>query len=190
MHDSQRGGDWDAVVIQDQSQRPSFGAGYVYNNILPDAKTIVDAIRETNPCTRPVWFLTWGKRDGDTHNCNNGATALCTFDGVQDQLTQAYTTIAYVTQQASVAPAGEAWRLYGNRASLFAGDGSHASSSGTYLTALTMVETIWPDVSVVGNSYQPVGDAATLQSLAHQAVESRTWSWPEAGPSPCEACLP
>ena len=24
-----RGGDWDAVVIQDQSQRPSFGASYV-----------------------------------------------------------------------------------------------------------------------------------------------------------------
>ena len=27
--DTIRGGDWDAVVIQDQSQRPSFGAGYV-----------------------------------------------------------------------------------------------------------------------------------------------------------------
>merc|ERR1711945_89478 len=47
--DTIRGGDWDAVVIQDQSQRPSFGAGYVFYNILPDADMIVDAIRETNP---------------------------------------------------------------------------------------------------------------------------------------------
>ena len=39
----------------------------------------------------------------------------------------------------------------GPRNSLFAGDGSHASSSGTYLTALTMLETIWPGVSGVGN---------------------------------------
>merc|ERR1712168_891379 len=35
--DTIRGGDWDAVIIQDQSQRPSFGAGYVFYNILPDA---------------------------------------------------------------------------------------------------------------------------------------------------------
>merc|ERR1712227_1045374 len=184
-----RGGDWDAVVIQDQSQRPSFGANYVYANIIPDADAIVDAIRETNPCTMPVYYLTWGKRDGDSQNCGHHEV-FCSFEGIQDQLTQAYTTMAYVTQPASVAPAGEAWRNYGNRNSLFAGDGSHASSSGTYLTACTMLETIWPDVSCVGNSYRPVGDASALQDLAHQTVTSRVWSWPEAGPRPCEGCLP
>merc|ERR1711894_812322 len=30
-----RSGDWDAVVLQDQSQRPSFGPQYVYSYILP-----------------------------------------------------------------------------------------------------------------------------------------------------------
>jgi len=184
-----RGGDWDAVVIQDQSQRPSFGSNYVYANIIPDADAIVDAIRETNPCTMPVYYLTWGKRDGDSQNCGHHEV-FCSFEGIQDQLTQAYTTMAYVTQPASVAPAGEAWRNYGNRNSLFAGDGSHASSSGTYLTACTMLETIWPGVSCVGNSYRPVGDASALQDLAHQTVTSRVWSWPEAGPRPCEGCLP
>ena len=77
------GGDWDVVVIQDQSQRPSFGPGYVYHQILPDVIAIEEAIRSTNPCTLPLFFMTWGKRDGDTGNCNNGATALCTFEGVQ-----------------------------------------------------------------------------------------------------------
>ena len=161
----------------------------MFNNILPDADAIVDAIRETNPCTRPVYYLTWGKRDGDRQNCNNG-NYFCSFEGIQDQLTEAYTTMAYVTQPASVAPAGEAWRNYTNRDSLFAGDGSHPSKSGKYLTACTMLETIWPGVSCVGNSYQPVSDAAALQTLAHDTVTSRTWSWPEAGPRPCEACLP
>ena len=161
----------------------------VYANIIPDADAIVDAIRETNPCTMPVYYLTWGKRDGDSQNCGHHEV-FCSFEGIQDQLTQAYTTMAYVTQPASVAPAGEAWRNYGNRNSLFAGDGSHASSSGTYLTACTMLETIWPGVSCVGNSYRPVGDASALQDLAHQTVTSRVWSWPEAGPRPCEGCLP
>ena len=53
-----------------------------------------------------------------------------------------------------------------------------------------MLETLWPDVSCVGNSYQPVGDAAALQDQAHQTVISKEWSWPEAGPRPCAECLP
>merc|ERR1712158_32250 len=40
-----KNGDWDAVVLQDQSQRPSFGSGYVYNNILPDVRILVQAMR-------------------------------------------------------------------------------------------------------------------------------------------------
>ena len=54
----------------------------------------------------------------------------------QEQLTNAYTTFAYVSQPAKVAPAGEAWLAYSNRNALFAGDGSHATSMGTYLTAV------------------------------------------------------
>merc|ERR1712173_287331 len=97
---------WDAVVLQDQSQRPSFGAQYVYNYILPDVLTLVQTMKETNVCTLPVFFQTWGKRDGDTHNCSPAPyDALCTYDGVQDQLTQAYNTMAYVSQPAKVAPA-------------------------------------------------------------------------------------
>ena len=43
-----KNGDWDAVVLQDQSQRPSFGAQYVYNYILPDVLTLVQTMKETN----------------------------------------------------------------------------------------------------------------------------------------------
>jgi len=180
-------GDWDVVVIQDQSQRPSFPEGYVYNYIIPEAKTIVDTIRAKNPCTVPVFFLTWGKRDGDSQNCNNG-NYFCTFEGIQDRLTESYTTFAYLNQPARVAPAGEAWRNYPNRGALFTGDGSHPSAQGTYLTACTMLETIW-GVPCTGNSYQPVGDAAALQSLASKTMQDRAWAWPGAGGPPCAACL-
>ena len=81
--DTIRNGDWDVVVIQDQSQRPSFGPSYVYKYVLPDVIAIEEAIRSTNPCTLPLFFMTWGKRDGDKRNCKNGATSLCTFEGVQ-----------------------------------------------------------------------------------------------------------
>ena len=53
-------------------------------------------------------------------------------------MTNAYSTFAYVSQPAKVAPAGEAWAAYGNRNALFSGDGSHATAMGTYLTAVGM----------------------------------------------------
>ena len=108
-----KNGDWDAVVLQDQSQRPSFGAQYVYNYIIPDVMTLVQTMRETNSCTLPVFFQTWGKRDGDTQNCSPAPyDGLCTFEGVQDQLTQAYNTMAYVSQPAKGRLSAQKWMFF------------------------------------------------------------------------------
>merc|ERR1719430_525648 len=183
-----RSGDWDAVVMQDQSQRPSFGPQFVFHNIVPDTITLVKTIRETNPCTVPIFFQTWGKRDGDTNNCANGATFLCTYEGVQDQLTQSYSTFAYVNQPAKVAPAGEAWRTYSNRNSLFSGDGSHPSPSGTFLTACTIFEQIW-GVPCSKSNYSNVGDAAALKAQSTKTVNQEQWSWPGDSGAPCSQCL-
>merc|ERR1712038_786484 len=191
-----KNGDWDAVVLQDQSQRPSFGAWYAYREIIPDVMTLTETMREANVCTLPVFFQTWGKRDGDTQNCNPGEYPdLCTFEGVQDQLTEAYTTMAYVSQPSKVAPAGEAWRTYANRNSLFANDGSHATCSGTFLAACTIFQQIW-GVPCSASTYSPVGDAAALKEQADAIVAAgadvgtaaEPWSWPNNGP-PCPGCL-
>ena len=158
-----KNGDWDAVVLQDQSQRPSFGASYVYSNIIPDVLTLVQTMRETNVCTLPVFFQTWGKRDGDTQNCSPAPwDALCTFDGVQDQLTEAYSTMAYVSQPSKVAPAGEAWRTYANRNSLFANDGSHATCSGTFLAACTIFQVTRSRFSIIFLSLSKSGGFPAL----------------------------
>ena len=54
------------------------------------------------------------------------------------------------------------------------GDGSHPSASGSYLTACTMLETIY-GVSCVGNTYKPVANAAELQQVcvADRVILSR-----------------
>merc|ERR1712217_871592 len=132
-------------------------------------------MKETNVCTLPVFFQTWGKRDGDTGNCSPAPyDALCTFDGVQDQLTQAYNTMAYVSQPAKVAPVGEAWRTYSNRNSLFAGDGSHASSKGWFLAACVMFEQIW-GLPASASTYTE-GDDLKAQATAI-VNDGRQWSW-------------
>ena len=69
---------------------------------------------------------------------------------------------------------------------IIAGDGSHHSATGTYLTGCTMLETIW-GVPCTGNSYQPV--AAVLQAVASQVVQARNWSWPRTGGPPVHTAL-
>ena len=74
--------DWDFVVLQEQSQLPSFGDGQVASQVYPYAEILVDSIRSNYECSEPVFFMTWGKRDGDQQNCA-GFPALCTFEGIQ-----------------------------------------------------------------------------------------------------------
>jgi len=170
-------GDWDAVVLQDQSQRPSFGPGYVQQYILPDARLLAEATREANPCATPVFYQTWGKRDGDSHNCRDG-NYFCSFDGIQDQLTAAYNSMAAASPPAVVAPAGEAWRAWRNTPELFVADGSHPHLLGTYLTACTIFQAIY-EVPCTSSSHRPYAKSADLQTTAVQVWESQNWSYPQ-----------
>ena len=180
-------GDWDVVVIQGQSQEPSFSPASIYYNQLQSTLTIVETIRKSNPCILPVFYQTWGRLNGDTSNCPN-YSKVCAFDGMQDRLTESYNTFAYVNQPAKVSPGGEAFRLISNRGYLYSADESHPSIAGSYLVACTFLETIWGK-SCVGNSYKPVAGADLLQVVAHQAVMSRNWAWPQSGGPPCPACI-
>lgn len=97
------GGDWDVVVLQGQSQRSSFGSGYVNHYIVPETVILGNAIKATNPCIMPLFYQTWGKRDGDSQNCGNHEL-FCSYEGIQDQLTQSYNT--YVRQPAGQGGSG------------------------------------------------------------------------------------
>jgi len=173
--------DWDVVVLQGQSQRSSFGSGYVNYYIVPETVVLGNAIKATNPCTVPLFYQTWGKRDGDSQNCGNH-DLFCSYEGIQDQLTQSYNTYAYVNQPAKVAPVGEAWRTYSDRNSLFSGDGSHASSKGWFLAACVMFEQIW-GVPASTSTYTE-GDDLKAQATAI-VNDGRQWSWPGNSGPPC-----
>ena len=140
---------------------------------------LVNAIRAKDPCTIPVFYQTWGRLNGDSQFCGQ-LPEVCTYAGMQDRLTDSYSTFASTNQPASVAPVGEAFRDFSeSRQSLYSGDGSHPSREGSYLAACTMLQTIW-GVSCVGNSYKPVSGADNLQAVAHQAVDGSSWDWPQA----------
>jgi len=65
-----RSRDWDYIVIQCQSQEPSFHDGQVASDVLPYTKILCDSIRANSACTIPLFFMTWGRKNGDASNCD------------------------------------------------------------------------------------------------------------------------
>jgi hypothetical protein len=174
--------DWDFVVIQEQSQRPSFPPAQVASDVYPYADVLVDSIKSNYECTEPVFFMTWGRRDGDQQNCQF-YTPLCTFEGMNARLRQSYTEMA-ANNDATVAPCGAAWQqlkfenpTFWN--GLYNSDGSHPSAWGTYLNACIFYATMFRESPVGLNYYASIGqaDAEVLQQLAEDMVIDSLDNW-------------
>lgn len=129
-------GGWDYVVLQEQSQRPSFPPAQVAVEVYPYAARLNDTIEKYNPCGQTVFFMTWGRKNGDAANCPN-YTPLCTYEGMQQRLRESYLEMS-ADNQAVCAPVGAAWRwLRAEYPSieLYVADESHPSYAGSYLAA-------------------------------------------------------
>lgn len=173
-------GDWDNVVLQEQSQLPSFPPSQVASECLPYAAALVDSIRAHSPCAEPVFYMTWGRQNGDAQNCASWPP-VCTYEGMQHQLRQSYLQMAE-DNSAECAPAGMAWkrvRAEYPAINLYSSDGSHPSAAGTYLVACTMYSTFFRS-STVGATYTSSLDAATaltLQQVASSVVLDSLDTW-------------
>ena len=129
-----RGGRWDVVVLQEQSQLPSFAKEQRSRNMIPHARTLVAEVRKAGAV--PVFFQTWGRRDGDLKNAK--AFPEDTFEKMQARLVAGYREAAAEAGGVLVVPVGEAWAKEmkaGTGRRLFAKDGSHPSAAGVELSA-------------------------------------------------------
>ncbi|MBI1248532.1 hypothetical protein GC197_11920 [bacterium] len=123
-------GNWDIVVLQEQSQIPSFPAVERAELMDPAAKKLVDQIRDAGAI--PVFFQTWGRRDGDLVNGPNDS-----YDKMQARLLEGYQHASEVAGNVFVVPVGQAWAKFDqkNRPDLYGKDGSHPSEQGINLGA-------------------------------------------------------
>ena len=131
-------GGWDYVVLQDQSQRPSFSPASVSVNSLPYAKQLSDTIYKYSPCGEPLFYMTWGRKNGDASNCAS-YPPVCTYAGMQARLRSSYLIMGQ-ENSAPVSPVGAVWRdfLQNNpTVELYNADESHPSLNGSYLAACT-----------------------------------------------------
>ena len=172
---------WDYVVLQAQSQEPSFSPNQVANDVYPYAQILMDSIESNSICTEPIFFMTWGRKYGDQQNCQF-YPPICTYAGMQQRLRESYLDMT-LTHEASCAPVGMAWKesiSQDSTLNLFSPDNSHPSIYGSYLAACIFYATIFKK-SPIGSTYIPSGiDTSTaffLQDIASYTVLDSLATW-------------
>jgi lysophospholipase L1-like esterase len=153
-----RDGQYDAVVLQEQSTLPVKNATRMHENV----RLFDEAIRAAG--TKTVLYMTWARRHAPE---------------TQAAITDAYTAIGRELA-ATVVPAGTAWqhlRRRHDQPDLYDKDGSHPSPAGSYLAACVFLAALFR-VSPVGIDDEAAGlspeDRARLQSAAWHVCKSTT----------------
>ena len=159
-------GNWDFVVLQAQSQEPAFPDEQVATETFPFAQKLDSLIELASPCAETAFFLTWGRKNGDASNCPI-YPPICTFEGMQDKLSERYMQMAALCGGMLV-PVGEAWRkmrLQYPAEELYSSDGSHPALSGSYLASLVFYHSLFRKVALP-NVYRPASiPAATAENI-------------------------
>ena len=167
---------WDYVVLQAQSQEPSFPYGQVNTQTLPYAVQLADSAQAISTCSQALFFMTWGRQNGDSQ-----WDSINTFDKMNARLRLAYLRFAD-SSNASVSPVGVAWKYIRDNhpeINLYSGDGSHPSYSGSYLAACTFYASIFHS-SPVGSIFTgslTADDALALQQAASICVLDSMETW-------------
>lgn len=167
---------WDFVVIQGQSQEPSFPTSQVNTTTLPPAVQLADSVYHNRYCSQAMYFMTWGRQNGDPQ-----WDSINTFNKMNLRLRNAYVRFAD-SAQSCVAPVGVAWKYVRDNhpaINLYSADGSHPSPEGTYLAACTFYASVFRK-SPVGAAYtfglDPVV-AGQLQNAAAISVLDSLQTW-------------
>ena len=179
-------GGWDFVVLQEQSQLPAFPMDSVELYVFPFAQQLVDSIYAHNPCAEPMFYMTWGRKNGDTEF---GYPPMDTYEGMDSLLYARYMQMG-ADNDASVCPVGRVWhylRDHHAEIELYMMDESHPSLAGSYAAACAFYTMIFgrnPD-DISYDAGLDENDVQAIRSAVHEVVYDSLWKWrrplPQAG---------
>ena len=178
---------WDIVVLQEQSQVPSFPPAQVATDCYPYARVLDSMVDENDSCIETMFMMTWGRKNGDAMNCPT-YPVVCTYGGMQGRLRDSYLEMAQ-NNHASVAPMGAAWKIIIDSfpgIDLYQVDESHPSVAGSYLQACIFYASIFhrPASGCTYLGGLTSATASTLQRIADKVVLDSLSQWQQYGHYP------
>ncbi len=173
-------GSWDYVVLQEQSQLPSFPDNQVEAQVFPYAEDLNQIILAANPCTETVFFMTWGRKNGDASNCA-AWPPVCTYEGMDSLLNLRYRMMAEMNE-AIVSPVGAVWRYIREefpQIELYTADESHPSEAGSYAAACTFYSVIFrtDPLQITYDFNLSFADAESIRIAVNEVVYGHLLEW-------------
>jgi hypothetical protein len=173
-------GNWDYVVLQEQSQRPSLPINQVETSVYPYAHVLDSIINTENPCAETVFYMTWGRKNGDASNCASWPP-VCTYAGMDSLLNLRYRIMAE-SNDAILSPVGAVWKHIRENfplIELYSPDESHPSVAGTYAAACSFYTALFrkDPTLITFNATLSDADAATIRAAARLIVYDSLMTW-------------
>jgi hypothetical protein len=168
-------GGWDYVVMQEQSQLPAFEE-YLSNGPW----NLSTLTHQYNPCARKMFYMTWGRKNGDASNCA-AWPPVCTYEGMDSLLRLRYIEMAEMNN-AEVSPVGAVWKYIRQNyptIELYDPDESHPAVAGSYAAACCFYAAIFrKDPSLITFDYVlNATDAANIRNVAKIIVYDSLSNW-------------
>lgn len=173
-------GGWDYVILQDQSQAPSFPDSQFMEETYPYAQQLCDSVRKYSPNAQIIFYMTWGRQNGDSYNCQF-FPPLCTYEGMDSLLYLRYMIMAE-DNEAAVSPVGALWHYIRDNypdINLYQSDESHPALVGSYAAACSFYTLLTHDnpVNITANCGVNIEQAEIIRNCAKIVVYDSLNKW-------------
>jgi hypothetical protein len=179
-----KAGNWDNVVLQDQSMALAYPDRY--KNFIATGIALDSIIKANNLCSQTMFYSTWGRKNGDTYLCTPPQCAEDTWINrtyyEMDNDIEANYKIIADSLKSSITPVGAVWRYIRQHhpsIELFQEDESHPSLAGSYAAACSFYATIFRSdpTQITFNSGLSATDALNIRQAAKQIVYDHLPEW-------------
>lgn len=171
---------WDYVVLQAQSQETALDEPQMEAELYPFAESLGNVIRANNSCSQPMFYMTWGRENGDPNLCPY-LQWVCTYEGMDDAISTTYVFMSE-TNETELSPVGGVWRYIRENypsIDLYDADESHPTIAGSYAAACTFYTMIYKkDPNEIGwNSTLSEEKATIIKDAAKMIVFDSISDW-------------
>ena len=175
-------GNWDYVVLQDQSQATTLPDSQM-PLVISSAQKLDSLINKANPCAETMFYMTWGRKNGDPffYQIYYPWYADSTYEYMDSLIHDRYMQMS-VTNKAEVSPVGAVWRYVRENYTgmeLYQADGSHPSITGSYLAACCFYTALFrkDPTQITYNSVLPNSEAAIIKNAVKLIVYDSLLNW-------------